>query len=154
MNVAAMRIRDAELDEVTELEELQWRASLVWEEYREDLETHPDAIAVSSRDVAAGNVRVAEGPEGAILGFFVLGDRTGDAAELDGLFVEPDAMHRGIGRSLVADAVAVARSRGCERIEVTANPRALDFYVKTGFVDDGVVQTQFGPGLRMHLSVS
>ncbi|HEX6537695.1 MAG TPA: GNAT family N-acetyltransferase [Candidatus Dormibacteraeota bacterium] len=152
MNVASIQIRDAQPDEVTELEQLQWRASLVWDEYREDLEAHPDEIEVSSRDIAAGNVRVAEG-DGGVLGFFVLCDRAGDAAELDGLFVEPDAMRRGIGRSLIADAVALARSRGCARVEVTANPRAVDFYVKTGFVDDGVVQTRFGPGLRMHLAV-
>ena len=36
---------------------------------------------------------------------------------------------------------------------VTANPNAVAFYVKAGFVDDGVVTTRFGPGLRMHADV-
>ena len=152
MRTETVQIRDAEPDEAAALIELQWRASLVWEEYRADLEANPEEIDVPARDIAAGNVRLAEGP-GGILGFFVLCDRSGDAAELDGLFVDPPVMRRGIGRRLIDDAAAVARSRGCHRIEVTANPRALDFYVKVGFMDDGVVQTRFGPGLRMHLNI-
>ena len=49
------------------------------------------------------------------------------------------------------DAVAVARAQGLERIEVTANGHALDFYESVGFVLDGAVETAFGRGSRMHL---
>lgn len=135
------------------LEDVQRRASLVWEEYRDDLLAHPEVIDVPLHDIAAGNVRVATGSL-RVLGFASLspGRRDG-AAELDGLFVDPAFMRRGIGRALVNDAVALARSRGCERIEVTANPSALEFYVRMGFIDDGIEQTRFGPGLRMHVDV-
>ena len=47
----------------------------------------------------------------------------------------------------------MARHHGMPRIEVTANPNALDFYEKTGFVTDHTTQTEFGPGLRMHLDL-
>ncbi len=71
--------------------------------------------------------------------------------ELDGLFVEPDLMRGGIGRLLVEDAVTRARAgAGVSRLEVTANPRALGFYERVGFVRVGEVPTQFGPGIRMH----
>lgn len=39
-----LAIRIAARDEKKLLEDLQWRASLVWEEYREALLAHPDAI--------------------------------------------------------------------------------------------------------------
>jgi GNAT superfamily N-acetyltransferase len=77
----------------------------------------------------------------------------GQASELEDLFVDPDWMQRGVGRELVLDAVAIARAKGVPRIEVTANGHALAFYEKVGFVLDGVVETRFGPGSRMHLDV-
>ena len=47
----------------------------------------------------------------------------------------------------------IARMRGLQRIEVTANPNALTFYAKVGFVLDGEVPTEFGSGSRMHLDL-
>jgi GNAT superfamily N-acetyltransferase len=99
-------------------------------------------------------VRVAWGSE-RILGFSVTvssGDRDGPD-ELDGLFVEPDAMRGGVGRALIADVAAHAERRGVPAVEVTANPRALDFYRKVGFRDGETVSTRFGPGLRMRLEL-
>lgn len=135
------------------LEALQRRASLAWEEYRDDLEAHPDAIELPFSMLEAGHVRVADGATRP-LGFSVLLPGTDGIAELDGLFVDPAFFRRGIGRALVEDAVVRARDRSWHRIEVTANPRAVEFYVKLGFSDDGVVGTRFGAGLRMHRDVA
>lgn len=153
MSPALAGIRYADVSEVEELEDVQRRASLVWEEYRDALQAHPDAIDVRLSAIEAGNVRVATGVL-RVLGFASLvPGRTDGAAELDGLFVDPAFMRRGIGRALVEDAFALARARACHRIEVTANPRALEFYAKLGFVDDGIELTRFGPGLRMHVDI-
>lgn len=146
------RIRDGQPREAAELEGLQRRSSLAWEEYRADLEAHPEAIEVAMPVLEAGHVRVAEGADGP-LGFSVLLPGADGTGELDGLFVDPTWFRRGVGRALIADAVARARDRGWRRIEVTANPRAIEFYVKQGFIDDGIVHTRFGPGLRMHLDL-
>jgi ribosomal protein S18 acetylase RimI-like enzyme len=64
--------------------------------------------------------------------------------------VEPDLWRAGIGRALVDDAAARGRAEEFSRFEVTANPKALGFYEKLGFVVDAEVPTQFGPGIRMH----
>lgn len=63
-------------------------------------------------------------------------------------------MRQGAGRALVLDAVAIARELGAGRVEVTANPHALVFYGKAGFIAGHEVQTRFGPGLRMHIDVT
>jgi GNAT superfamily N-acetyltransferase len=68
--------------------------------------------------------------------------------ELDGLFVEPDMWRCGIGAALVEEATHQARLRGLA-LTVTANPHALEFYEKCGFLLEGETQTRFGPALRM-----
>ena len=57
---------------------------------------------------------------------------TGGVYELDGLFVEPSHMYRGVGRALIDDAVESARENGAECLTVTAGP-AQGFDEKVGF---------------------
>ena len=142
-----MRIRDARLDEVGALEALQRRASLVWEDYREQLLANPDAIQLPVDHV--GLTRVAVDHAGARLGFAVVLGVLAGACELDGLFVEPDAWGRGVGRALVDDAAGRARAGGAEQLEVIANPRAVGFYERVAFVPAGTASTRFGPAQRM-----
>jgi len=147
-------IRDAIADEAGALEDLQRRSSMVWEEYRVQLLAHPDAISLPVSAIRDGTVRAACGG-GRVLGFSVTVPSVDGHGpdELDGLFVEPDAMRAGVGRALIADVVARSERRGVSAVEVTANPRALDFYRKVGFRDQGPVPTRFGPGLRMRLDL-
>jgi N-acetylglutamate synthase-like GNAT family acetyltransferase len=97
--------------------------------------------------------RVAE-QNGVVVGFAVLPDRSGNAGELDGLFVEPDRMRTGAGRKLVEDAQQLARKQGATRIDVVANPQAVAFYDAVGFEPSGEAQTRFGPAPRMSLSIA
>jgi GNAT superfamily N-acetyltransferase len=146
-----MTIRDAMPNEKADLEALQLRASLVWEEYREPLLAAPEVIVVPAGAIAAGRVRVAVAADGPA-GFSVVTPVIDGACELDGLFVEPELMGRGIGRELVAD--VMARSDGARRLDVIANPRAVGFYEKLGFQPGDPVQTRFGAALRMHLPLA
>ena len=137
-----LRLRLAQPEEHEELEELQRRASLELEEYREQLEAHPDAIHLPPAQIANGQVIVAE------LGSEIAGFAAVVGGELDGLFVEPDLWGAGIGRALVNAAAHEARQRGLS-LTVIANPRARGFYENCGFTVEGEEQTRFGPGLRM-----
>jgi GNAT superfamily N-acetyltransferase len=143
-------IRLAEPAEREALEELQRRSSMHEPMYRERLAAEPDAIALPPEQIEAGLVRVAE-EDGAIVGFSVLFEPSGDACELDGLFVEPPRMRTGVGRRLVEDAKRIARDRGAARIDVVANPQAVAFYEAVGFVWTGEADTRFGPAPRMSL---
>jgi N-acetylglutamate synthase-like GNAT family acetyltransferase len=153
MKAAATRIRLAELSERAALEQLQRRSSVHQPMYREQLAAHPDAIELPAKQITAGLVRVAE-QDDVVVGFAVLRERSGDACELDGLFVEPDRMRAGVGRRLVEDAKRIARERGARRIDVVANPQALAFYEAVGFALTGEAQTRFGPAPRMSLSIA
>jgi GNAT superfamily N-acetyltransferase len=120
----------------------------VWEEYREQLADHPDAIELPQRFIDNGWVRVAVGHDETPVGFSVVIPADPPVHELDGLFVEPAHMHRGVGRALVEDALARARHDGAACVEVTAGP-AEGFYAKLGFGVIGTAQTRFGPAVRM-----
>ena len=153
MTVDALTIRFARGSEREALEGLQRRASVHEPLYREQLEAHPDAIELPAEQITAGLVRVAE-QDSEIVGFAVLLERSADACELDGLFVEPERMRAGVGRRLVEDAKRVARVRGATRIDVVANPQALAFYEAVGFRPAGEAQTRFGSAPRMSLAVA
>jgi N-acetylglutamate synthase-like GNAT family acetyltransferase len=147
-----IEIRDAWLNEIPQLEALQLRASLVAPDYREALAAHPEVIHLPATDVSEQRTRVAT-VGGRVAGFSVVLQHHGTACELDGLFVEPDLMRTGIGRALIADVVVRAQRHGVRRIDVIANPTAVDFYTKIGFERGEGAMTQFGPAFWMHLEL-
>jgi len=143
---ADLRIRLARPEEREELEALQWRASLANDNDRPHLEAHPDAIHLPLEQIERGEVFVAE-LDGRAVGFSAILMEEGHV-ELDGLFVEPNLWRGGIGAALVDVAVHEARRRG-QAMMVVANPAALGFYEKCGFIIEGEAETRFGPALRM-----
>lgn len=143
-----VRIRHAEATEAPALEALQRRSSDVWAEYREQLAAHPEAIELPQAFIDNGWVRVALDDDETLTGFSVVIPGDDRVPELDGLFVEPEHMGRGVGRALVEDAAARAGHQGAERIEVTAGP-AQGFYERVGFQVIGPAQTRFGTAVRM-----
>ncbi|GAA4802098.1 hypothetical protein GCM10023200_44020 [Actinomycetospora chlora] len=145
-----MGCRWAREDEVALLEDVQREASLIWDEYRADLLAHPEAIEVPVAQVRALRVRVDE-QGGEVTGFAAVLPLPDGDVELDGLFVRPAHMRRGIGARLVADAAGRARAAGAARMVVTANPRAEGFYVRAGFRTVGSAPTRFGPAIRMEM---
>jgi GNAT superfamily N-acetyltransferase len=135
-------IRRARPEERQALEDLQRRASLALEEYREQLLAHPDAVDLPAEHLAEGTTLVAE-VDGAVAGFAVL-----LGSELDGLFVDPAHWKAGIGSALVEAVAHEARKEGLS-VSVVASPTARSFYEKCGFSVEGETETRFGPALRM-----
>ena len=142
-----LHFRFADLSERQGLEDLQRRASLVYEAYRHALLAHPAAIHLPLSQLQERRVRVAEA-DGITLGFTVVLPH-GDICELDGLFVEPAHWKRGVGRALMEDAFELGRAGGGSVMEVVANPYAEGFYTRLGFVRTGTVATQFGNAGKM-----
>jgi len=145
-------IRTAVASDVEALRGLFRRASLSNEGDRVHLLAHPESLVLSDDAVRQGRTRVAVESEVEVVGFASWLVKH-NAIELEDLFVEPTWMRRGVGRALVLDAVAIARTRSFGTLEVTANPHAQKFYEDLGFVVDHAVETDFYPGQRMHRSV-
>jgi GNAT superfamily N-acetyltransferase len=81
-------------------------------------------------------------------------DVAGSVVEVEGLFVDPRVMRRGVGRSLIDDVVAAARGDKLTGVEVIANGHALAFYEAMGFVPAGIAATLFGPAARMRRALN
>ena len=152
-DAAPVVIRLAEEREREALEAIQRRASLSNPGDRDALLAHPDAIDLPAGFISAGQVFVAQQGE-RTLGFAVVLPRPDDDAELDGLFVEPDAWRQGVGRLLVEHAADRARSLGARFLHVTGNSHAAGFYAKLGFVVVGETQTRFAPAPLMQRPLS
>jgi GNAT superfamily N-acetyltransferase len=146
-------IRDSVSADLDALRDVYRRSSLSNDGDRASLLANPDALEFPGPATGDGHTRVAVAAGGRVVGFATT-LISGDAAELDDLFVDPGWMRRGIGRALVLDAIEIARGRGAIRVEVTANPHALVFYSRAGFTVDHEVRTRFGPGSRMHVDVA
>ena len=87
---------------------------------------------------AAGLCLLAEDPVRARAAGFLVGRLAADEAEILNLAVAPGYRRQGIGRRLVAEALAVARQRGAGKcwLEVrAANRAARDFYRALGFAE-------------------
>ena len=118
---------------------------------RDNLLAHPEHLILRPEGLAEGRTHVAE-EDGSLVGFATWIERDG-TIELEDLFVHPGWMRRGIATALVERIVDILQARGAERLEVTANPHALEFYRAVGFIDCGVAETDFGAAPRMVLAI-
>jgi GNAT superfamily N-acetyltransferase len=97
---------------------------------------------------------VATVADGTIVGFATTRQADPGVLELDGLFVDPDAMRMGVARQLILRIAREAEGEDVARIDVTANRHVLGFYDAVGFVGGPRVDTEFGWAQRMHLDVA
>ncbi|MBW8708418.1 MAG: GNAT family N-acetyltransferase [Alphaproteobacteria bacterium] len=151
--MSALALRFAQPRERQDLEDLQRRASLVYDGYREALLADPGAIHLPLSQIEERRVRLAE-RDRQVLGFTAVLPGDAESCDLDGLFVEPSHWKRGIGRALLQDAFALALGSGARTMHVMANPYAEGFYTKLGFARTGTVQTQFGIGSKMQRNLA
>src|SRR6266496_4943605 len=97
-----------------------WGYSERWiESWRDALTVQPDFMATHETYSAVVENRT--------VGFYVLGC-TGDRLNLQHLWVLPDAMGQGVGRSLFAHALDRARVLGFGTLEIESDPNAASFY--------------------------
>ena len=132
-----MKIRRAQAGEAQALTALAFASKAHWGYAAETLKLWTGQLGVTAADVAAKQVRVCM-LDGRIAGFYALA-RSGDAWELDQLWVAPAFMRRGVGRALVAHALGAALRDGADSVAVDADPNAEAFYLACGAVRCGEV---------------
>ncbi len=130
------------------------RSSLSNEGDRATLLANPDALVFAADGVAEGRTRVAVTVDGTIVGFATVLPHKNSKLELEDLFVAPDWMRKGIATRLVMDVIEHARRTKVQHVWVTANPHADDFYRSVGFTHVRNVETKFGSGSRMELTIA
>ena len=125
------------------------------------LREHPEAFTSSfeedaAKPLAATEARLAADGDTLMFGAFVDGMLAGGIglsrerrlknrhkADIVAMYVLPDHARRGIGRALLAHAIAHARDAGIEQLTLTVtqgNAAARELYAAAGFVSFGVEQ--------------
>lgn len=139
-----IRIRRAHPHEADALTALATRAKAHWGYDTEFMGRVHEAMTLSAADVEAHDVWVLQDATWRVVGFHRV--IAGDPAELEDMWVEPDAMGNGHGRRLFEHAVAIARTRGATALELDADPNAIGFYVRMGMRRIGETPSTLFPG--------
>lgn len=84
--------------------------------------------------------------EGRIAGFYGLELLSCGDAELDALFVEPELIGRGFGRTLIEHAKKRAAALGIRQLAIQGDPNAESFYEAAGGIRDGQRESGSIPG--------
>jgi GNAT superfamily N-acetyltransferase len=103
------------------------------EVWRDELTVLPEFIANHETYAATA--------EGRTVGFYALSG-TADQLRLEHLWVLPEVMGQGIGRSLFAHARARAKALGYRALEIEADPNAEGFYRQMGAYRAGARVTE------------
>lgn len=132
-----MNIRPAVEAEAGFLSALVMRAKAHWGYSAQTLEAWCSELAVSPEDIRARPTVVAASGD-VVVGFYSLSP-SDTAWELDNLWVSPQSMHRGVGRTLLSHALEAAALGGAAEVIVDADPNAEQFYLECGAVHRGQV---------------
>jgi GNAT superfamily N-acetyltransferase len=97
-----------------------------------------------SSDLIAQNACFVAMAEDAIVGFYLR-----EGCELTRLFVAPDRLNRGIGRSLMEHMASEAKRAGLSMLQITSDPDASGFYEACGARQIGTAPSPEIPGRNL-----
>jgi len=125
-----MQIVRAEPQDADALTEIAYAAKRHWGYPERWIECWRDTLTIRSEFIAA-DVAWCAMEDSRAVGFYLLTSES-DGLHLDHLWILPDAMGRGIGRSLFEHAVEEARTLGHRTLKIEADPNAEGFYTRMG----------------------
>ena len=125
-----MTIRPAHASDATRLTAIARAAKRHWGYPDEWLQLWEPELTVTPDHILDLQVFCAEDDD-AVVGFCAVScDAPG--AELEHLWIEPDAIGRGIGSELLDQALTVAREAGARHLRIASDPHAEGFYLQRG----------------------
>ena len=141
MQIVRARSTDAaRLSAIAHAAKAHWGYPPHWlEQWREQLTITPEFIAAHETFMAEVN--------GTIVGFHALRE-TPETWRLEHLWILPEQIGRGIGRSLFHHAAARATERGAVCLTIEADPHAEPFYQLMGAVRIGVFKSEVDGSVR------
>jgi ribosomal protein S18 acetylase RimI-like enzyme len=136
-----VRVRAATEADLPTLERL-WRAFLAEIPEPPHIEVDVDEeLAEIAQIVREETAVLAEGDDGAVLGYALGRPHTGRVARLSDIYVVPEARRRGVAEALAREVVEVYRAAGAEYLQlevVPSNVGARAMYARWGFQETEV----------------
>ncbi|MFI6872841.1 GNAT family N-acetyltransferase [Streptomyces sp. NPDC050400] len=144
------RIRPARPEEAAELSALALRSKAHWGYDEAFMAACVDELTLLPADVERRRTVVAEDPDGRVLGLATLEGQP-PAGELGLMFVDPEALGRGVGRLLFTHVRDAADAGGFAAVHWAADPNAVPFYEAMGGRHVGTVPSGSVPGRTLPL---
>lgn len=126
-------IRKASIEEVHLLSDIALKSKAFWGYSSEFITACKEELIVTQEKIEskAFSYWVYE-HKNDILGFYAIEKISSEAAELEALFVSPESIGKGIGKSLMDHAISLARSGGATSLRIHSDPNAKEFYLAAG----------------------
>lgn len=152
MNSNSYSIRAALADDAAALSELAVRSKGYWGYPSDFLDACRAELTVDPRRIGSADFRcfVAH-TDDTLLGYYALEALSDGVYELEALFVEPEHIGKGVGRSLMRHAIDVLRARNAVRLVIQGDPNAHDFYIAAGARHVGSKESGSIPGRELPL---
>ncbi len=148
-----MIIRPALIEELPALSDLCLRSKGMWDYDPDFLEGCRAPLTIHPVNLETDHVMVAEA-ETRILGVVQL-SILGEEAELDKLFIDPEAAGMGVGGALLDWALDKARASGAKSLTLASDPFAQNFYEKYGARKIGTVPSEVDPDRTLpHMQIA
>lgn len=141
------RFRKAGPDDAEALSSLAFRAKASWGYDIEFMKRCRDELTYSGDDIDAPRFRfqVCEFKD-EIVGFYALEMLSKKEGELEGLFVKPEYLRKGIGKLLIERLREEAMLLGIGTVTIQGDPNAEDFYLAIGARPAGYRESASIPG--------
>ena len=143
-----MTLRAARPAEADALTELVMRSKAHWGYSDEFMESCRAELTIHAEEIVPSRITVAE-TEGRVVALASLEGEPPEG-ELASLFVDPDMIGKGVGRTLLGHMLDIARGVGIRTVVLDADPNAEAFYEAMGFVRVGVVPSGSVPGRTLN----
>jgi GNAT superfamily N-acetyltransferase len=130
-----MRIRDASRTEADQLNTIAMQAKAHWGYTADQLDQWRESLSTDPQSIEEWPTLVAE-DQGNPIGFTQINPDL-ETWELVSLFVLPAHTGRGVGRSLLKEAVAIASKAGQNTLHIDSDPNAEPFYLACGAIRIG-----------------
>lgn len=141
------KIREAQSPEAEILSDLAFRSKAYWGYSTEFMALCRDELTYTAEQIQGDRFCFfVAARENSILGFYAIEWRSPDAAELEGIFVEPWCIGQGVGRALIEHAKNKAREFGASTLLVQSDPNAEGFYLAAGGHPIGQRESDSIPG--------
>jgi GNAT superfamily N-acetyltransferase len=131
-----MEILPAKPEDAATLTEIAFAAKRHWGYPDQWMESWRDALTIKPEFIASHETYAA-GVDGRMVGFYALDCQEGRLHLLH-LWVLPDWMGRGLGRSLFHHALERTKALGYGELEIESDPNAEGFYQRLGACRVGV----------------
>jgi len=141
------RMRRAGPGDAAALSSLAFRSKASWGYDIEFMKRCRDELTYAEEDIEAPRFRfqVCEVDE-ELVGFYVLEILSETEAELEGLFVKPALLRKGIGKLLIGHLRTQAGLLGIRSITIQGDPNAEEFYMSIGATPAGYRESASIPG--------